>query len=97
MCSLDAPCSSPYLVDFTSKLRGPHPQQDLNILHNGYTDFVVFNAQATAVDPVMGATLEGAFPTGTAERPAAGRRAMAAQRHFIVSFMDHHLAHAGGN
>ena len=58
MCSLDVPCGSPHLVDFVSRLRGPHKEKDLNILHNGYTDFVVFNAQAARVDPALAANLE---------------------------------------
>jgi hypothetical protein len=97
MCSLEATCSSPNLVDFTSRLRGAHPQKQLDILHNGYTDFVVFNAQAISVDPVVGATLDAWWPTGTVDSVGAGRRAMAAQRHFIVNFMDRHLAQEGGN
>lgn len=55
MCSLDEPCSSPQLVDFATRLRGPHPMRQLPILHNGYTDFVVFNAQAERVDPAVAA------------------------------------------
>jgi len=97
MCSLDAPCSSPNIVELTARLRGAHPQKELDILHNGYSDFVVFNAQAISVDPVVGATLDAWWPTGTVDSVAAGRRAMAAQRHFIVSFMDRHLAHVGDN
>jgi hypothetical protein len=93
MCSLDIPCGSPHLVDFVSRLRGPHEEKDLNILHNGYTDFVVFNAQAARVDPVLGASLEAesGWPTGTADDLRAGRAAMAAQRDFVAAFLGRHL------
>jgi hypothetical protein len=96
MCSVQAPCSSPYLLDFVSRLRGPHREKELNILHNGYTDFVVFNAEAAQADPVLAATLEGegaeeGWPTGVADSLRAGRDAMAAQRDFLGDFMDRHL------
>ena len=46
MCSLDLRCDLPFIVDFVSHLRGPHPVEQLDILHTGYTDFVVFNPEA---------------------------------------------------
>ena len=94
MCSLDVPCGSPHLVDFVSRLRGPHKEKQLNILHNGYTDFVVFNAQVARVDPAVAANLEAeeAWPTGTVDNLRAGRAAMAAERSFVATFLDHHLA-----
>jgi len=96
MCSLEAPCSSPYLLDFVSRLSGPHREKELNILHNGYTDFVVFNAEAAQIDPVLGAKLEGevgdqGWPTGVGHSLRAGRAALAAQRNFLGGFMDRHV------
>jgi predicted dienelactone hydrolase len=79
--------------EFLSNLRGPHPVQRLDILHLGFTDFVVFNPEATAVDPLSGAILEHEDPTGTADDLAAGRTALAAQRAFIGAFMDCYLVH----
>lgn len=93
MCSLDFPCASPQLVDLLSRVRGAHQEKELNILHNGYTDFVVFNTEATQVDPVVGANMESeaGWPTGVADSLRAGRAAMAAQRNFIAGFMDRYL------
>ena len=93
MCSLDVPCGSPHLVDFVSRLRGPHKEKELNILHNGYTDFVVFNAQAARVDPTLAANLESeaGWPTGTVDDLRAARAALAAQRAFVATFFDRHL------
>jgi hypothetical protein len=91
MCSLEFPCGSPLIADLISRLRGPHQERELNILHNGYTDFVVFNAEAARVNPVVGANLDSVWPTGTADSLAAGRAAMSAQRTFIGDFMDRYL------
>ena len=94
MCSMEAPCTAPYLADFVALLRGPHQEKELTIRHNGYTDFVVFNAQAARVNPELGAVLEGeeiGWPTGTADSLPAGRAAMSAQRAFLANFMDRHL------
>jgi hypothetical protein len=93
MCSLGAPCTTtPYLVDFLPRLRGPHPVLDLPVLHNGYTDFVVFNAQAARVDPAVADALEGGpFETGTLHDLRAGRAAMSAERSFLGDFFDRHL------
>jgi hypothetical protein len=90
--SLDVPCGSSQVVDLVSALHGGHQEKDLSILHNGYTDFVVFNAQAKRTAPVVGANLDGSWPTGTADSLAAGRSAMTAQRTFIGDFMDRYLA-----
>src|SRR6185436_3698127 len=55
-CSMQFACTTtPYLIDFLPRLRGAHPLLDLPVLHNGYTDFVVFNAQAAQVDPAVAA------------------------------------------
>src|SRR4051794_11511397 len=37
----------PNLSLLISRLRGPHPLEQLNVEHHGFTDFVVFNPQAT--------------------------------------------------
>ena len=86
-CSIQFACTTtPYLVDFQQRLRGPHPVIDLPVLHNGYTDFVVFNAQAAKVDPAVAAALEnGPFDTGTIDNLRAGRAAMSAEREFLVN------------
>jgi len=97
MCSFEAPCNSPYLLDFVSRLRGPHREKELNIRHNGYTDFVVFNAEAAQVDPVLGAKLEGeigdqGWPTGVGHSLRSGQAAMSAQRTFLGNFMDRYVS-----
>jgi len=79
--------------EFLSNLRGPHPVERLDVLHLGFTDFVVFNAEAAAADPLSGAILEHEDPTGTADDLAAGEAALAAQRAFVGSFMDCYLVH----
>jgi hypothetical protein len=93
MCSLVAPCgTTPYLVDFVPLLRAPHPSRDLPVLHNGYTDFVVFNPQAQRVDPAVAAALEtNFFDTGTINDLRAGRAAMTSERGFLVDFFDRFL------
>ncbi|MEV4177665.1 alpha/beta fold hydrolase [Nonomuraea sp. NPDC049709] len=82
------------LAQFLGNLRGPHPVRELAILHYGYTDWVVFNPQATRADPATGALLEGYFSTGTADDLRAGHRALAAQRKFVARFIQHHLGTA---
>jgi hypothetical protein len=91
MCSLDQPCDSPLLVDFISRLRGPHPTETLEILHNGYTDFVVFNPEAARTEPAVAALLDAIWPTGTVDSLPAGRRAFAAQRRFLAEFFGRYL------
>jgi hypothetical protein len=77
--------------EFISNLRGPHPIRRLDILHTGYTDFVVFNPEAAEAEPILGAILEYNQPAGTVDSLAAGRAAMAAQREFLAAFMDCYL------
>jgi hypothetical protein len=91
MCSLDQPCDSPALSDFLSRLRGPLQTQTLDILHNGFNDFLVFNAEATRADPAVGASLEQEVPTGTADDLRAARRNLREQRRFIVDFFERYL------
>jgi hypothetical protein len=79
--------------EFLSNLRGPRRVKRLDVLHLGFTDFVVFNPEATATDPVAGAILELNDPTGTASDLAAGRAALKAERRFVASFLDCYLAH----
>jgi dienelactone hydrolase len=93
MCSLDAPCSSPQLIDFASHLHAPHPMRQLPILHNGYTDFVLFNPQAERIDATVAAQMndDERWPTGTLDNLRAGAAAMNAQRHFLVMFFERYL------
>jgi hypothetical protein len=91
MCSLDLRCDLPFIVDFVSHLRGPHPVEQLDILHTGYTDFVVFNPEAARADPAIGQILEEFAPTGTLQSLRAGRQAMAFQRRFVARVMDRYL------
>jgi hypothetical protein len=92
MCSLIQPCDLPYLADFAARLRGPHRSLQQAVEHTGFTDFVVFNGQAARFDRTLGEALEALAPTGTLDDPGAGRRALAAQRRFLVRFFDHQLA-----
>jgi alpha-beta hydrolase superfamily lysophospholipase len=82
---------NPLLAEFLSHMRGPHPVLELDVLHYGYTDWVVFNPQATRADPAAGAVLEGLLFTGTAGDLHAGQRALATQREFLARFMKRHL------
>jgi alpha-beta hydrolase superfamily lysophospholipase len=91
MCSLDQPCDSPVLSDFSSRLRAPHSTQTLEILHNGFNDFLLFNAEASRADPAAGASLEQNVPTGTADDLTAARRALRDQRRFLVEFFERYL------
>ena len=80
----------PNMDAFISHLRGPHPFEELDIGHNGYTDFVVFNRQAALADPALGARLDAIFDTGV-DTLAAGLEAVAAQRRFLGAFMRRYL------
>lgn len=80
------------LALLVSHLRGPHPIQQLDVEHHGFTDFVVFNPEATPADPALGAGLEAAFATGV-DTLAAGTAALSAQRRFLTTFMDRYLSH----
>ena len=75
---------------FISHLRGPHPFEQLDIGHNGFTDFAVFNPQATRVDTALGARLEAVIAAGV-DSVAAGEAAIAAQRRFLSDFMARYL------
>jgi hypothetical protein len=92
MLSLDQPLeNNPLLAEFLGNLRGPHPVRQLPIHHYGYTDWVVFNRQATKADPALGAYLEALLLTGTADTPHTGEHALAAQRQFLARFMTSYL------
>ena len=80
----------PNLDAFISHLRGPHPFEQLDIAHNGFTDFVVFNPQATLADPALGARFEAILGAGV-DSLAAGTQAVAAQRRFLSTFMRRYL------
>lgn len=68
----------PSLSLLISRLRGPHPLEQLDVEHHGFTDFVVFNPQATLADPALGALLEANFATGVDSLAAGGRCALTA-------------------
>jgi dienelactone hydrolase len=91
LCSLDQPCESPLVADFISRLRAPHPAHTLEILHNGFTDFVVFNPQAARTEPAVAQIFEQFVPTGTLDSLAKGLRALTEQRRFLTAFMGRHL------
>jgi alpha-beta hydrolase superfamily lysophospholipase len=76
----------PSLAQFLGHLAGPHPTRTLDVLHNGYTDWVVFNPEAARGDPALGARLEQIAPTGTVQSLHAGRTALARQRAFLARF-----------
>jgi hypothetical protein len=76
----------PSLSQLVSHLRGPHPIEQLDVEHHGFTDFVVFNPEAALADPVLGAALESNFATGV-QSLAAGTAALSAQRQFLTAFM----------
>lgn len=80
----------PTLSLLISHLRGPHPLEQLNIEHHGFTDFVVFSPEATLADPALGALLEANFATGV-DSLAAGTAALSAQRRFLTTFMRRYL------
>ena len=71
---------------FIAGLRGPHPIVELPVAHNGFTDFVVFNPQAAAADPALGALLEARVAAGVAS-VEAGLAALSEQRRFLSGFM----------
>src|SRR4051794_10107081 len=73
-----------------SRLRGPHPIQQLDVEHHGFTDFVVFNPEATLGDPALGAWLEATYATGI-DTLDAGTAALSAERRFLTNFMDRYL------
>jgi hypothetical protein len=81
----------PLLALLVSRLRGPHPLQQLDVEHHGFTDFVVLNPEATLADPALGAGLEAGFVTGV-DTLAAGTAALSAQRRFLTTFMDRYLS-----
>ena len=80
----------PSLSLLISHLRGPHPLEQLDIEHHGFTDFVVLNPEATLADPALGALLEANFATGV-DSLAAGNAALSAQRRFLAQFMRRYL------
>ncbi|TDW77333.1 hypothetical protein EV653_2498 [Kribbella pratensis] len=95
MLGREFPLDDPRLMEFLSNLRGPHPLTQLDVEHYGYTDWVVFNPEATRADPTLGAQLETSYQTGTADDLQAGRSALSTQRKFLTHFMDHYLSHLG--
>jgi hypothetical protein len=80
----------PLVALLVSHLRGPHPIQQLDVEHHGFTDFVVFNPEATLADPALGAWLEATYATGI-DTLDAGTAALSAERRFLTNFMDRYL------
>jgi hypothetical protein len=78
------------LALLVSHLRGPHPIQQLDVEHHGFTDFVVFNPEATLADPALGAGLEATYATGV-DTLDAGTAALSAERRFLTNFMGRYL------
>lgn len=72
-------------------LRGPHALVQLDdVYHDGFSDFVVFNPQAQAFDPALGALLESQLRTDVGS-VAAGVSSLAEQRRFLASFFAQYL------
>jgi hypothetical protein len=82
--------NDPSLSELVSNLRGPHPLERLAVEHHGFTDFVVFNPEASVADPALGALLESNFATGV-DSVAAGTAALSAQRRFLAAFARRYL------
>jgi hypothetical protein len=78
------------IEDWFARLRGPHPLVQLDVYHDGYSDFVVFNPEASAFDPALGALLESQLRTDVAS-VADGMSSLAEQRRFLSSFFSRHL------
>jgi hypothetical protein len=76
---------------FLSNMRAPHPVRSLEVRHQGYSDFVVFNPQVQRVDPALGSILETMIATGTLDSLRAGRRALERQREFLARFFNRYL------
>jgi pimeloyl-ACP methyl ester carboxylesterase len=76
---------------FLSNMRAPHPVRSLEIRHQGYSDFVVFNPQVQRIDPALAAIIEATIATGTLDSLRSGRRALERQRTFLVRFFNRHL------
>jgi len=72
-------------------LAGPHRLVQLDdVYHDGFSDFVVFNPQAQAFDPALGALLESQLRTDVGS-VAAGASSLAEQRRFLASFFARYL------
>lgn len=79
------------LAKLVSNLRGPRPVLNMfDIHHYGFSDFVLFNQQAKARDPELGAQMEAAIRTDS-DSLDEGRAAIATQRRFLVRFMDRYV------
>ncbi|MEY2933143.1 MAG: hypothetical protein RL033_3892 [Pseudomonadota bacterium] len=74
-----------------ARLRGPHRLVQLDdVYHDGFSDFVVFNPEASAFDPALGSLLESQLRTDV-ETVAAGVSSLAEQRRFLASFFARYL------
>jgi pimeloyl-ACP methyl ester carboxylesterase len=77
-------------ADWYSRLRGPHSLVQLDLYHDAFSDFVVFNPEASAFDPALGALLESQLRTD-APSVEAGEDSLARQRRFMAGFFARHL------
>ena len=91
LCSLIQPCDSQFVADLLARVRAPHPARTLSFLHNGFTDFALFNPEIAKVDPALAAVLEVPFDTGLGDDVLRGRRALEVQRRFLARFFDTYL------
>lgn len=74
-----------------ARLRGPHRLVQLeDVYHDGFSDFVVFNPEASAFNPALGSLLESQLRTDV-ETVAAGLSSLAEQRRFLASFFARYL------
>jgi pimeloyl-ACP methyl ester carboxylesterase len=77
-------------VDWFSRLRGPHSLVQLDVYHDGFTDFLLFNPEASAFDPALGELLESQLRTDVTS-VEAGEASLAHQRRFMAGFFARHL------
>jgi hypothetical protein len=74
-----------------SGLRGPHPLVQLeDVQHDGLSDFVIFNPQASAFDPALGAALESVLHTDVPS-VEVGVASLTRQRRFLAGFFARYL------
>ncbi len=87
------PINPPGPTGLTPARPAPDPaarRRQLDVEHHGFTDFVVFNPEATLADPALGAWLEATYTTGI-DTLDAGTFALSAERRFLTNYMDRYL------
>jgi hypothetical protein len=77
-------------ADWFSRLRGPTSLVQIDLYHDAFSDFVLFNPEASAFDPALGALLESLLRTD-APSVEDGEASLAQQRRFMAGFFSRHL------